>query len=226
MIFLNKHVYLYILINFKSTTMKNIYVFFAAFILSACSKEDVYSPWNLKNGQEVEVLVSHRYGAINDDLLMLPHNQPAEMPLYNFNDREPGYTYRVKAKMVAEKVPPQDGPAYHLEYIETLGKEKYEGDETFELHLIQSTVPGGPVIVLLKEEENYLFHSNIQLIYNDSEIGNQLEGIWQNREEIYQDYKDNIFTEPKWRWIQATVSHDPDNFGKAYVVSHIEFISK
>ncbi len=206
--------------------MKHIYLLFAAFILSACSKEDVYSPWNLKNGQEVEVLVSHRYGAINDDVLMLPQNKSAEMPLFYFNDREPGYTYRVKAKMVAEKVPPQDGSAYHLSHIETISKEKYDGDELFQLNLIQSHVPGGPVIVLLKEEEKYMFHSNIQLTYTDIEIENQLEEIWQNREEIYQDYQDKIYTEPKWRYIQATVSHDPDNFGKAYVVSHIEFISK
>jgi len=129
----------------------------------------------------------------------------------------------VKAKMVAEKVPPQDGSAYHLEYIETTGKQKYEGTESFDLELIQSYVPGGPMIVLLKEEGKYWFHSNIQLTYNDVEIGSQLEEIWQHREEIQQNYKDKIYTEPKWRSIRATVSHDSDNFGKAYMVSHIEF---
>lgn len=203
--------------------MKYIYFLFAIIILAACSKEETYGPWNLKNGQEVEVLVSHRYGATNDALLLLPQNKSAEMSLYYFTDREPGYSYRVKAKMISEKVPPQDGPSYHLEYIETLGKEKYEGSESFELELIQSHIPEGPVIVLRKEEGYYLFQSNIQLTYNEVETGNQLENIWQHSEEIEQNAKDKISTEPKWRSIRATVSHDPANFGRAYMVSHIEF---
>lgn len=202
--------------------MKHSYLLLVALILAACSKEDTYGPWKLKNGQEVELSVSHRYGAINDDLLLLPGNKPAEMSLYYFAEREPGYTYRVKAKMVAEKVPPQDGSAYHLEYIETMGKQKYEGNESFELELSQSYVPGGPMIVLLKEEGKYWFHSNIQLTYSDVEIGNQLEEIWKHREEIQQNHKDKINTEPKWRSIRATVSHDPENFGKAYFVSNID----
>lgn len=203
--------------------MKYIYFIFATLILTACSKEQSYGPWNLKNGQEVEVLVSHRYGAINDALLLLPQNKPAEMSLFYFTDREPGYSYRVKAKMIAEKVPPQDGPSYHLEYIETLSKEKYEGSESFEVELIQSYIPGGPVIVLRKEEGKYLFQSNIQLTYNKVETGNQLEDIWQHSEEIEQNAKDKITTEPKWRSVRASVSHDPNNFGRAYMVSHIEF---
>jgi len=204
--------------------MKHIYLLFAALILAACSKEDTYGPWNLKNGQEVELSVSHRYGAINDELLLLPENKPAEMSLFYFTDREPGYTYHVKAKMVAEKDPPQDGPAYHLEYIETMGKEKYEGNESFELELIQSYVPGGSTIMLGKREGLYYFvPDKLALTYNDAEIGNQLEEIWQHCEEIQQNYKDKIYTEPKWRSIRTTVNHDPDNFGKAYLVSHIEF---
>lgn len=174
----------------------------------------------------MEVLVSHRYGVIYDDVLMLPQNKPAEMPLFYFNDREPGYTYRVKAKMVAEKVPPQDGSAYHLEYIETLSKEKYEGSESFDIWLIHHSLTGGSQIVVTKEDGKYQFRSKIELTYNNVEIRNQLEEIWQHHEEIIQDYKDKIYTQPKWRFIQAMVSHDPDNFGKAYVVSHIEFVSK
>ena len=203
--------------------MKYIYFIFAILFLAACSKEQTYGPWSIKNGQEVEVLVSHRYGAINDALLLLPQNKPAEMSLYHFTDREPGYSYRVKAKMIAEKVPPQDGPSYHLQYIKTFRQEKYEGSESFELELIQSYIPGGPVIVLQKEEGQYQFQSNIQLTYDKVEIGNQLEVIWQHSEEIKQNAKNEIITEPKWRSIRASVSHDPNNFGRAYKVSHIEF---
>lgn len=94
--------------------MKHLCLLFAVLFFATCSKDERYSPWNLKNGQEVEVQVSHRYGAMDDQLMLLPQGQPAQMSLYSFADREPGYNYQVKARMVVPKVPPADGPAYIL----------------------------------------------------------------------------------------------------------------
>lgn len=205
--------------------MRQVYLFFAVLILIACSKDDTYGPFNLKNGQEVELFVSHRYGAVGDGPLLMPHNASPQLSLSAFDEREPGYDYYVKAKMIAYKGPlMQDGgPMSHLRFIEIISKEKYDGNETFELELIQSYIPGGPMIMLIKEKGNYFFKENIQLTYTDLEVGRQLEEIWENREEIRQNTIDKIATEPKWRSIRATVSHDPDNFGRAYLINSLKF---
>ncbi|WP_257669998.1 hypothetical protein [Parapedobacter tibetensis] len=205
--------------------MKHIYLLFAILVLAACSKEEVHGPWNLKNGQEVEVLVSHRYGAIGDQLLLLPRNEPGSMHLSGFTEREPGYNYRVKARMVAPEVPAMDGPAYHLEFIGVVSEEKYEGNEPFEIALIQSHVPGGPVIMLRKQDGHYHFiPERLTLTHANEEVGSQLEEIWQHNNELLENYQTHG-TPPviKWRAIKATVTHDPENFGKSYLVSHIEF---
>ena len=127
--------------------------------------------------------------------------------------------------MVVPEPPMQDGPAYHLDFIDVISKEKYEGGEPFEIALIQSFVPGGPTITLSKEEDKYWLRLglNIQLSPKDEAIRNQLEEIWQERERIHLDIKENTAGYPKWKSIKATVVHDPDNFGKAYLVSKIEF---
>ena len=83
--------------------MKYIYLLFSLFVFSACSKEEGYGSFNLKDGQEVELLISHRYGAVGDIPLLLPKNESPQLPISGFDEREPGYTYRVKAKMVAYK---------------------------------------------------------------------------------------------------------------------------
>src|SRR3546814_616391 len=126
--------------------MKRLFVLplILLFVCPACSKDDLYGPWKLENGQVVELLVSHRYAGKDAPLLLLPQNEPAQMSLYSFTEREPGYSYRVKARMVVPDVAPQDGPSYHLEFIEVLSREKYEGNESFEISLIQSFIPGGP----------------------------------------------------------------------------------
>src|SRR5690606_4391620 len=155
--------------------MKYTYPLFVLLIVAACSKEEGHGPWNLRNGQEVEVMVGHRYAAIDDQLTLWPQNQTGNMHLYYFTDREPGYNYRVKARMVVPDIPPQDGPAYHLDFIKVISKEKYEGNDPFEIALIQSYVPAGPAIILLKEKNQYWFGSKIQLTYHDEGIGRQLE---------------------------------------------------
>jgi hypothetical protein len=206
--------------------MKCFYLLLAVLILAACSKEKVYGPLKLKNGQEVEVLVSHRYGSIDDQILVLPQNASPQMPLSGFTDREPGYNYRVKAKMVAAQGPPmQDGgPADNLQFISVISKEKYDGNTPFKLALIQSYVPGGPVIMLRKQDGQYHFiPEKITLTYADDEVRKQLEEIWQYNEALQEDYLNGGTLVMKWRTITATATHDPEKFGKAYLVSHIEF---
>ena len=204
--------------------MKHLYLFFALFLFAACSKEDSFSDWHLSNGQQVEVLVDHKYGALDDHLTLLPENKTGSLSLYGFLDREPGYIYHIKAKMVVPETPPQDAPAYHLQFVKILSKQKYEGDASFELALIQSIIPGGPMVMLGKENGHYLFRSNIQLSFEDPKVGAQLEEIWQYNKQLQESYQTNkTLPTLKWQAIKATVTHDPANFGKAYLVSAIEF---
>ncbi len=204
--------------------MKYLYLFFAFFMLTSCSKEDL-GPMGLKHGQEVEVTVDHRYGAIDERHWLLPNKEPLEYNIHGFDEREAGYIYKVKATVHLDRSDPpiQDGTSHWLNFTEIISKEKYEGNEPFEIGLIQSYIPGGPVIMLAKEAESYFFSSNIQLTFHDAAIGDQLEEIWQHNKEIHAAYTiDGNYKEPKWQSITATVTHDPDNFGKAYLVSHIE----
>lgn len=209
--------------------MKHIYLLLSVFIFSACSKEEGYGSFNLKDGQEVELLISHRYGAVGDTPLLFPRNESPQLPFSGFDEREAGYTYRVKAKMAVYRGSQMmDGGSGHsLQFIKTISKEKYEDNEPFELSLVRSIVPGPDMIWLLKEADRYLYildtETQLQLTFHDEQVGEKLEEIWQHNKEIQQGYTDGIYNNIKWKSIRATVTHDPENFGKAYLVSHIEF---
>lgn len=205
--------------------MKHHYLLFVILFFSACSKEELYGPNQLKNGQEVELLVDHRYAAEVNQLLISPQNQPAEASLSGFTDRKPGYSYRVKATFHVDKNPAADGPDRWFDFKKVISEEKYLGTEAFDISLIKSYIPGGPFISLQKTGDQYDYiEGKLQLTYNSETIKNQLEEIWQNAEEIRKNYSmQQVLVKPKWKAIKAIVIHDPANFGKAYLVQRIEF---
>jgi hypothetical protein len=204
--------------------MKYLSLFLVLF-LSACSKEELYGPFKLKNGQEVELLVDHRYAAVNDDLLILPQNKPAELSLHGFQQRKPGYIYHVKARLNVDPNPPQDGSDRWFNLTQVISEEKYQGNEPFDITLIKSIIPGGPVITLLKKDDQFLYiQDKLELTYANQEVKDQLEEIWQNVFEIRENWiKNHQQSYPIWKSIKATVTHDPSKFGQAYLVQHIEF---
>lgn len=204
--------------------MKYLSLLFFVLFFSACSKEELYGPLQLKNGQEVELLVDHRYAAINETLLILPKNVPAEMSLSGFSERKPGYTYRVKARLFVDKNPPQDAADRRFDFLKVISEEKYQGNEPFDIALIKSFVPGGPVITMQKKDDQYQYiQDKLQLTYASQTVKDQLEEIWQNALEMREKNKNQQPASPKWKSIKATVTHDPNNFGKAYLVQRIEF---
>lgn len=205
--------------------MKYFSLLFFVIFLSACSKEELYGPYKLKNGQEVELLVDHRFEAIGETLFIMPENKPAELSLHGFPERKPGYTYRVKARFHIEKEPLQDGPDRWLDFRKVISEQKYQGTEPFDISLIKSYIPGGPTIYVTKKDGQYQYiQEKIQLGYASPAVKDQLEEIWQHVLEIHESYgKDKKPIYPKWKSIKATVTHDPDNFGKAYLVQRIEF---
>lgn len=202
--------------------MKNLLLFFVCMVFFSCKKDPEYGPLKLKDGQEVELLVDHRYGAVDDILLKLPEKTPAEAYLSGFEQREPGYTYKVKAKFKYNQNPPADGSSYSFEFVEVISKDQYKGTDPFEIRLITSYIPGGPSISLGKTGDDYYYiPEKLQLTYTDSAIQKQLEEIWQNAQEVRANWQ--LGQKPKWQAIKATVSHDPQKFGKAYLVQQIIF---
>ncbi|MBC6111875.1 hypothetical protein ACFOG5_06705 [Pedobacter fastidiosus] len=201
--------------------MKNLIVLLLAICFISCKKEAGYGPLNLKDGQQVELLVDHRLGSDKDILLKLPENEQAGASLADFEQREPGYTYRIKAVFHYEKNPPADASSYYYEFLNVISKEQYKGSESFDIQLIVSYVPGGPVIRLNKQGNDYYFSNKIQFTVANTTVGNQLEEIWKNAEDVRANWKTGQL--PKWKAIKATVIHDPQQFGKAYLVQKIEF---
>ena len=203
--------------------MKNLLVLLIALTLLSCKKEPLYGPLNLKNGQEVELLINANYGAENDILLKMPEKVSAGAPLSNFEEREPGYIYRVKAKFRNDDNPPADGPSQEFEFVKVLSKEQYKGNEPFKIQIITSYVPGGPVIRLGRQGNDYFFiPGKLQFTFADNIIKSQLEEIMQNADAIRANWPKA--TQPKWKSITATVIHDPNKFGKAYLVQKLDFV--
>jgi hypothetical protein len=202
--------------------MKKLIVLFLAISFFSCKKGEVYGPFKLKNGQEVELLVDHRYGSNKDLLLKLPEKEVVGDALVGFDQREIGYTYRVKAVFHFDANPPQDASASSFTLSKIISKEQYKGNESFDLQLITSYVPGGPVIRLNKTGDAYYFnYDKVQLTYSNSTVQAQLEEIYQNALEVRANWQKG--QQPKWKAIKATVKHDPQKFGKAYLVQEIQF---
>jgi hypothetical protein len=205
--------------------MKQLFFFFLLLSVLSCKKDEKYAPLDLKNGEVVELLVDHRYRAVNEQLLLLPQGRNAELSIDGFDERKPGYTYRVKAKFHFEKEPPMDASDRWFDFISVVKEEKYQATDSFEIALIQSPGFGGPMIVLQKTGNQYYYLNNqIQLTYTSQNVQNQLEEIWQNAVAVQQSYQSSTpIRSLKWKTVKATVTHDPANFSKAYLVSGIQF---
>ncbi len=206
---------------------KSLYFLFAVLFIASCKKEEL-GPMGLKHGQVVTVRVGHQYGAINDKPLLLPDHTPAAYALHGFNERKPGYNYEVKARVHLDRSDPpiQDAPPYWLDFIEVAKTEKYEGDESFQLALVQSHIPGGPVIMLRKHDGEYHFiPEKVTLRPANEQVAHLLAEIWEHNEPNF-CYCNQPYVEPKWESITATATHDPENFGKSYLVSAIEWVER
>lgn len=201
--------------------MKKLLFGVALLFIAACKKENVYGPLQLQNGQVVELSVDHRYAADQDVLLKLPEKAEAGASLVGFNQREPGYSYRIKARFHHDDNPPADGSSDAFEFVDIVSREKYQGTEPFTVQLIVSYIPSGPVIRLNKTANDYyLMQDKLQLTYTDPTVAAQLEEIWQHA--LYMRANWQTVTRPKWSAIKATVVHDPQKFGKAYLVQQLE----
>ncbi|WP_345947783.1 hypothetical protein ABDD95_13090 [Mucilaginibacter sp. PAMB04274] len=183
-------------------------------IVTGCKKD--FDPDKPKNGQEVELFLDHYQDVGNQMAYLLPDKIKSPYGLQGFNERELGYTYRVKAKVVITKEPLQDGPDRWFEFERVVSKDLYTGTEPFQVSLISNFVPGGPGLAIGKRDDKYYYLSYEFKPANDA-VKARIEEVLALRQRIYTDpaYGHSVS-------IKATVTHATDNRANTYLVQGIE----
>jgi len=202
--------------------MKHILLIVLCLTLLSCKKDPVYGPLGLKDGQEVELLVDHRWGGKDDVLLTYPGKLATYSYLEGFDEREAGYTYRVKAVFHNEAEPLQDGPSFYFKFLKIVNKQPHKDKEVFTIQLIRQGVIGGPTIQLgMKENKYYFIPDKIELTAGNTEVEKSLAEINEYVGKIRSSWPAS--PQFKWKGIQAIVTHDVEKFGTAYKVQQIIF---
>lgn len=218
--------------------MRNVLILFAvlAFII-ACSKNE-FNPLKPKHGQKAELYVDH-YRDVNDQRVFLwPEGGPSPLSLSEFDERELGYVYKVKAKVVVSEHEIADGPNSWFELVEAISKEKYAGEANFEIGLIGGSLFGS-YLAFRKENGQLVYGGNLVLNPANEEVKLQLEAYIQENERMYaemiaaregdkelvnqkygeyQEYLRKLSSQD----LKAVVSHDPENWGKGYLVHSLK----
>lgn len=205
--------------------------------LTACEKT---SEWGFRNGETVNLTVGPHQGSTDDRLIVTKTKESTDMKLHDF-PRIPGYTYNVRAKFVILDNPPMDGSCCHFKFVKVLKKTKYNGNDVFKIQLIRSTLPDGDAILINKTEDGVFQFSypSITLIPTDDIIKGKLEEMNVEAARVAAAFKQVLqsidpidVSDPKfntilkWKHIIATVRHDPNNFGSAYIVEDISFTNR
>lgn len=215
--------------------MRNVLILFAVLtFITACSKNE-FNPLKPKHGQKAELFLDH-YRDVNDQRVFLwPEGGRSPLSLREFDERESGYVYKVKAKVVVSEYEIADDSNSWFELVDVISKEKYTGEETFEIGLVGGTFFGS--YLSIKEEEGQLLYGNLVLNPINEEVKQQLKGYIQKNEQIYaemieakeEDKKtasqkyDEYQTYLRKLALKAIVSHDPENWGKGYLVHGLKF---
>ncbi|RAJ79035.1 hypothetical protein CLV59_10695 [Chitinophaga dinghuensis] len=156
--------------------MKPFYLLLALTLLFvACRKEnfDANSP---KDGQVISLFVDH-YITGGDGHYFLNTDRNVKLNTYVQNfERELGYTYVIKAKVVRPNQPPQDGPSYWFEYQATLNKEKYVGKDTLTLPVFGFVAPSDAVF--LRKVNGTLLYLSTKLIPANDNVKATLDSIY------------------------------------------------
>ncbi|QPH41656.1 hypothetical protein [Pedobacter endophyticus] len=190
--------------------MRYLYLFIAATLFVSCKKD----PLNATSGQVVTLFVDHYATAGDQKLYVLPSKTPATTYLEGFDERELGYTYEVKAQMYIPKDPPQDGPDRWYKFVRVVSKERYFGTEPFEISLKNNSIFGSTLAVWI--DKNIIYYSNYVLIPENEAVKKQLDELVALRQKFHtdQDWANNVV-------LKATVTHDPNNRAKGYLVSNV-----
>lgn len=190
--------------------MRYLYLFVVAMMLFSCKKD----PLNAKSGQVVDLFVDHYATAGDQKLYVLPSRTPATTYLEGFDERELGYTYKIKAQMYIPKDPPQDGPDRWYKFVRVVSKDRYFGTEPFEISLKNNSIFGSSLAVWI--DNNIIYYGDYVLTPQNQSVKKQLEDLVALRPRFQ--------TDPEWAnklVLKAKVNHDPNNSAKGYLVSSI-----
>jgi len=194
--------------------MKHVYLFLSfTLLLAACSKDDEFDRLNPKNGQVVELFVDH-YISGSDQRIFLNADRKETLGTYvdKFPARELGYTYVIKAKVVVPSAEIMDVPSYWFDYISSIRKDKYEGQDTLTLPIYGAVGPF-PAVFVRKDADQYLYSMG-QLTAADNTVKANLDSAIAKAGVL-------LAQQPPAKPGALYVKHDPNNYGKGYIVYRV-----
>lgn len=190
--------------------MRYLPILIVVLLSLGCSKESI----NPKNGQVVELFVDHYEETGNQRISLLPKNEKITTYLEGFDGRELGYTYKVRAKAYYPKVPPQDGPDNWFIFDKVLSRDMYNSAETFTISLKYNGLFGSNIAFAFR---NQVFeYGNYTLRAESDVVKKQLEDVLLLNSKLQTDYQYAAKVV-----INATVTHDPNNRSKGYLVKNV-----
>ena len=192
--------------------MKHLYLLVALALFFVACRKDNFDANNPRNGQIISLFADH-YTTGGDGRYFL-HPDKKEK-LYTFVEnfqREPGYTYLIKAKVVRPDQPLQDGPSYWFEYIATIAKEKYVGKDTLTLPVFGFIAPSEGVF--LRKENDTLFYQGMKLKPNDDKVKATMDSIYTAVPTLIQK-----FPKPNYA---LKVQYAPNDFS-SYIVYRVSY---
>lgn len=188
--------------------MKHFYlVLSVALLCMACSK-DKFDRSDPKNGQEVDLFLDH-YTTGTDVRVFYDKDKKESTHTYvdKFSDRELGYTYMIRAKVVRPKDPPQDGASYWFEYIRTISSDKYQGTDTLAFPLFGASGPFN--YFCLRKEAGKYYYNTFPLTAFDDQVKEDLAKALETGPSLMETWP---------RSMTIYVLHDPANYTKGYIV--------
>jgi hypothetical protein len=204
--------------------MRKIAFLAIALAFAGCSKDD-FNPSTPKNGQKAELFVDHYSDVRNQMVFLLPKRELSPLSLGGFKERELGYTYKVKAKVyISPQLVMDDGINSWFEYTEVISKEKYTSTEPFEIGLVHPMGwQSGGGLAVKKDNDQYLYGAGGNLRPANREVKQQLDNLILKEKELGSAEKYAEFREYLSKMaFRAVVTHDPENYGKGYVVHEIK----
>ena len=194
--------------------MKHFYLLFSiALLFMACSKDD-FDPTKPKNGQVVELFVDHyRTGSDFRVSLNKDRNEKLYTHVDHFDGRELGYTYVIQAKVVVAPRDLMDAPSYWFDYIKTVRKDKYQGQDTIALPLFEFIAP--TEAFLLRKGGDKYYYSGYPLSPVDDAVKTKLEEALLKGQEL-------LTAAGPVKQMTIYVKHDEGNYGKGYMVYRVE----
>jgi len=168
-----------------------------------------------ENGKVVDLYVDHYSTSGEQMIYTLPDKTLIGTYLEGFDERELGYTYKVRATLYVPENPPMDGPSSWYKFVKVIDKQLYTGTDPFEITLKTNSIFSTTIAIRL-ENQTFLYGS-YRLRPESDAVKKQLEDVLALAPKFHTDpqYAAKVL-------IYATVVHDPDNRSNGYLVKSVK----